>query len=67
MASKPGDNTSHPKPFLGVHMKCCNAYVRAHLNAAGNAYVGWCPRCASQVRIRVVKEGGSRGRFFEAS
>lgn len=48
-------------------MKCCNRYVRAYLNAAGNAYVGWCPQCAAQVRFRIVKEGGSRNRFFEAS
>lgn len=54
-------------PFLGVHMKCCNVYIRAYRNAAGDAFVGWCPRCASQVRIEIVAEGGSRERFFEAS
>lgn len=55
------------RPFLGIHMKCCNAYTRAYLTAAGDAYAGWCPRCAAPVRVKVVKEGGSSGRFFEAS
>jgi hypothetical protein len=55
------------RPFVGVHLKCCHVYVRAYLNSAGDAYVGFCPRCASQVRLRVVKDGGSTGRFFEAS
>jgi len=59
---QPGEQN---RPFLGVHMKCCNTYVRAYLNAAGEAYVAWCPRCAAQVRINVVKEGGSNSRFFD--
>jgi len=55
------------RPFLGVHLRCCNVYTRLHLNAAKDAYVGWCPRCAKQVRVDVVEEGGSTSRFFEAS
>ncbi len=55
------------QPTLGVHMKCCNSYIYARLNAAQDAYVGWCPKCAKPVRINVVKEGGSTSRFFEAS
>ncbi|MEX0716987.1 MAG: hypothetical protein WD066_10380 [Planctomycetaceae bacterium] len=55
------------RPFVGVHLKCCNVYVRAYLNADGTACIAWCPRCAAQVRIEVVKEGGSPDRFFEAS
>ena len=55
------------KPFVGVHMKCCNLYTRAYLNASGEAFVGWCARCGKQVRINVVEEGGSSDRFFEAS
>lgn len=63
---------SHPphsetRAFLGVHLRCCNVYTRLYLNAAKPAYVGWCPRCAKQVRVQVVQEGGSTGRFFEAS
>jgi hypothetical protein len=56
-----------PRPFVGVMMKCCRTYVRAYLNAAECAFVGWCPRCAAKVEIEVVEEGGSTSRFFEAS
>ena len=54
------------RPFLGIHLKCCNVYVRAYLNAARDAYVAWCPRCAAQALVQVAAEGGSKGRFFEA-
>ncbi len=55
--------------FVGVHMKCCNAYTRANLNHAKDAFVGWCPKCAKMVTIRIAQEGekGSSSRFFEAS
>ena len=56
-----------PRPFVGVMMKCCRTYVRAYLNAADSAFVGWCPRCAGKVEIEAVEEGGSTSRFFEAS
>ncbi|HCS53399.1 hypothetical protein [uncultured Rubinisphaera sp.] len=52
---------------LGIHMKCCNVYIYAHINAVKDAYVGWCPKCAKQVRINISKEGGSTSRFFEAN
>mgnify|MGYP007114298901 CR=1 FL=1 len=55
---------SAAKPFVGVHLKCCNVYVRAYVNAAHNAFVTWCPRCAAPVRVPIVKEGGSTSRFF---
>ena len=55
------------RPFVGVHLKCCNVYVRLYANADRTAFVGWCPRCAASVRIAIVEEGGSRSRFFEAS
>lgn len=54
------------RPSVGVLLKCCNVYVRAHLNARHDAYVGWCPRCAAPVRIEISADG-SRSRFFEAS
>ncbi len=63
------DDTQQPqeRSFVGVHMKCCNVYTRAYLNVQRDAFVGWCPRCAGQMRIRVVEEGGTDARFFEAS
>ena len=61
--------TSNPGPrqFVGVLMKCCNTYVRAYLTQKQDAFVAFCPKCAAQARIRVVQEGGSPDRFFEAS
>ncbi len=64
--SQPKPNPKE-RPFLGVHLGCCNVYSRLYLNAANTAYVGFCPRCAKQVRAEVVEEGGSTNRFFEAS
>jgi hypothetical protein len=55
------------RAFVGVHMKCCNIYVRAYVNPDCSAYVGWCPRCAAQVRIPIVEKGGSTDRFFGTS
>ncbi len=67
MVADDASHTGRERPFVGVHMKCCNVYIRAYLNRQQDAYVGWCPRCAAKVRIRVVQEGGSTDRFFEAS
>ncbi|MEZ6044627.1 MAG: hypothetical protein R3C11_03400 [Planctomycetaceae bacterium] len=58
--------TPEGRPFLGVHLRCCNNYIRIYLNQQGNAYTGWCPRCATPVRVNVVKEGGTAGKFFTA-
>ncbi|MBT4866230.1 MAG: hypothetical protein HON53_14095 [Planctomycetaceae bacterium] len=55
------------RQYVGVHMKCCNVYVRAYVNHDNSAFVGWCARCAKQTRIPIVAEGGSTGRFFGAS
>jgi hypothetical protein len=55
-----------PRPFLGLHMRCCHVYVRVYANAAGDAFVGRCPRCGVPVRVDVDDEGGSTGSFFSA-
>jgi hypothetical protein len=60
-------STDRRPTAVGVHMKCCNVYIRVNVNYARDAYVGWCPRCASQVRIPIVQEGGSTDRIFSAS
>jgi len=54
-----------PRPFLGIHFKCCNVYARIHLNKTGTAFVGWCPRCAAKTEVR-VSPTGSDSRFFSA-
>lgn len=54
------------RPYIGVIFKCCHIYSRVYLNKKGTAYVGWCPKCAAQLRIRVSPDG-TNDRFFEAS
>jgi hypothetical protein len=54
------ENTVLPaqrRSVVGVLLKCCNVYVRAHLNMRQEAYVGSCPRCAAPVRIGISAEG----------
>lgn len=54
-----------PRPFIGVHFKCCNVYTRIYLNRLGTAYFGHCPRCTRPLTIKVSK-GGSKSRFWTA-
>ncbi len=53
------------RPFIGVHFQCCRIYSRIYLNAAGTAFVGWCPKCAKKVEV-LVSPTGSSARFFTA-
>lgn len=62
---KPQPHTG--RPFVGVHMKCCNTYTRAYLAHDKSRYEGRCPRCGAFIKIPAVAEGGSTERFFEAS
>jgi hypothetical protein len=52
------------RPFLGVVFKCCKVYGRIYLNKQQTAFVGWCPRCAKPIRIKVSPDG-TDSRFFE--
>jgi len=53
------------RPYLGVFFKCCHVYTRIYLNAAGTAYVGFCPKCGRKLQIN-VRKGGSKSRFWTA-
>jgi len=59
------NNKGQAKPFIGVHFSCCSVYQRINLNAAGTAFVGWCPKCAGKVEVK-VSPTGSKSRFFSA-
>lgn len=63
---KPDKDETSRKPFVGVHFRCCNVYARIYLNAAGTAFVGWCPRCARKKAEITVSASGSSTPFFSA-
>ncbi len=54
-----------PRPKLGVFFRCCRVYAYAYLNKQGTAFVGWCPKCASKIEMK-VSPTGSTSRFFFA-
>ena len=62
--SPSNEGKGNPKPFLGIHYVNCGAYGRIYKNKRGDAYVGHCPRCLHQVRVR-IGPGGTGNRFFK--
>ena len=52
-----------PRPFLSVHFKCANAYLRVLRAADGSGYTARCPRCGI-VKNFIVASGGSDQRLF---
>ncbi len=49
--------------YIGVFFECCSAYARIYINREKTSYVGWCPKCAHRIEIKIGKEG-TDSRFF---
>jgi len=64
-SSTPGSDDS-ARPWVGVQFDCCGVYVRVYRNREATAYVGRCPRCLREARIRIGPSGSSH-RLFRAT
>ncbi len=58
------DHETDNKDYLGIIFECCRVYSRIRKNKAGDAYVGWCPRCARKIIIP-IHPAGTDCRFFK--
>lgn len=62
--NKPRTRRAH----LGIHFRCCNAYGYVYKNKDGPAYVGGCPKCGRQLRVKISRDGnGSEQRIFQTN
>lgn len=63
-----GPQPGQRRPNLGIHFRCCHVYGYIYKNKAGDAYVGGCPKCGRQLRVKVSKDGsGSAQRIFQTN
>ncbi len=63
--TQPEQRDEQGRAYIGIMFDCCGVYARIYKNRAGDAYVGWCPRCLRQLRLK-VGQGGTNQRLFRA-
>jgi len=52
------------RQYVGITFNCCNVYTRIYINKKRDAFVGWCPKCAKNVTIKISPDGED-SQFFE--
>lgn len=56
------------RQMLGIHFRCCNVYGYIYKTKKGDAYAGWCPKCAKPLRVKISQSGeGSDQRIFQTN
>ncbi len=51
------------RPFVGIIFDCCRVYQRIYLNKDRTAFVGFCPKCARKIELKISSDGVD-DRFF---
>lgn len=52
------------RQYVGINFKCCKIYNRIYINKQRDAFVGWCPKCARKVTLKISPDG-EESQFFE--
>ena len=52
------------RPFVGVYFRCCHIYSRIFINKQKTAFVGWCPKCAAKIEMKISPTGSTERFFF---
>jgi len=54
------------RKYIGIFFECCSVYTRIYINREKTSYLGWCPKCARRIEIKIDKKG-TDNRFFKVT